>query len=439
MSDISELKAEASGAGLPPLVGPADRAAHGAHAAASAEMVGDRLRAAAPSEMKRRGFFTDMPDRGLFIVFAGVGFVAIFAAKQMRIPSTWVAIIAVADLIAYALLAFRMDRFKANPDGLGDNCYYMGFLFTLASLSSALISIQADAARDSADLIEELIGSFGVSLFSTIGGITLRVVFMQMRREIADLEEQLRSELQNSARLLKDQLAMAVADLESLRLRTTEVLSHQVEEAADGLRRMADGFAQRVSEAGTAYSAATGQITAAADGFAVQAERVLVRTGEIEKACGDSAAALRDAADGAVAEIGKLVRRVDQIEVPPDLLTRQVKGAMTRLQGLASAIGKSTEAAEQRQAAIGEAAKALDGLIAGLARATPLAAIEASVARLDAGIEGTAVKIEGMGERLDRYSGALATVAEAAECQPASKKDPLSASKRDPFRCGLCR
>lgn len=280
------------------LIGSQDHSAQSAMAAGNAELLREKLRHSEPAELRRKGFFSDAPDKGLFIAFAILGFGGIFTAKEMAYSGLPVALAAVGLLAAYAFVASRLPAFKSNPDRLGDNCYYMGFLFTLASLSAALVALQRDSASGRGDLLEALIGGFGVALFSTIAGITLRVFFMQMRREIEDLEEQLRTELQRSAALLKDQLAQAVMDLENFRLRTGQVMSEQVNDAASGFSGLAEKLIEYVTIAGSAYSRAS-------EGFASNADRVAT-------------------------DIGRLVDQIEQIDIPSDLLTRQVDDARSR-------------------------------------------------------------------------------------------------------------
>ena len=238
----------------PPLIEPEDAVRHETFRAAPDSHVREKL---SPWHLRRKPFYTDMPDKGLFVGFAVCGFLAILITKMTGFPGFLTAIGALVLLVTYAYLAFRLDRFKANPDSLGDNCYYMGFLFTLASLSAALVALERETASGRVDLLEALIGSFGVALFSTIGGITLRVFFMQMRREIVDVEEQMRTDLQNSANLLKDQLAKAIGDLENVRIRTTQVLEQQTNDAASGFSRVAEQLVGYVSSASSAYNSAS--------------------------------------------------------------------------------------------------------------------------------------------------------------------------------------
>lgn len=335
------------------------------------------------SELRRKGFFSDAPDKGLFIGFAVLGFVGIFAAKRFSYSGLPIAFAAVGLLVLYAYVASRLDAFKSNPDRLGDNCYYMGFLFTLASLSAALVALQRDTASGRGDLLEALIGGFGVALFSTIGGITLRVFFMQMRREIEDLEEQLRTELQRSARLLTDQLAKAVIDLENFRLRTNEVLNQQVDGAASGFSGVAEKLIAYVDTAGFAYNQASERLGA-------NAERVAI-------------------------DIGRLADRVERIEVPSDLLTRQVDDARGRIEALASALEAAVEAGGTRQSALERSSKALDSLLLRLTDVARFGEVERSAERFGVAVETTTAKVGAVNDGLAAYASSIGGIAAQVE------------------------
>src|SRR5262245_21944884 len=114
----------------------------------------DRLAAAARA-LPRRRFFDDMPDKGLFAIVALSGFAVIVLLKTYTpVPSVLVAALGVAAMVAYGFVAFRMPTVQIRPDRLGDNFYYLGFIYTLGSLCAALLQLRSNPE------IEELLGNF---------------------------------------------------------------------------------------------------------------------------------------------------------------------------------------------------------------------------------------------------------------------------------------
>ena len=168
-----------------------------------------RLEAAART-LPRRRFFDDMPDKGLFAAFAFLGFLAIvFLKTRTSIPSEVVAVLSVTAMLLYGVIAWRLPTVQLRPDRLGDNFYYLGFIFTLASLSATLLQIETGVR------IEDLLGNFGIALTTTVVGVAGRVLFVQMRGELDDIEARVRRDLAAASADLRAQLVLSLRELET--------------------------------------------------------------------------------------------------------------------------------------------------------------------------------------------------------------------------------
>lgn len=157
----------------------------------------------------RRRFFSDMPDKGLFALVAVGGFVGILILKLNELNADAIAAGAVALMIGYGIAAYQFRRVQLRPDRLGDNFYYLGFIFTLASLSAALLML-----RKGGD-IKDLLGSFGIALLTTIVGVAGRVLFVQMRADIDEVEDEVRRDLLSASADFRAQLSLTLAEFET--------------------------------------------------------------------------------------------------------------------------------------------------------------------------------------------------------------------------------
>lgn len=102
-------------------------------------------------------------------------------------------------LFGYALSAWIGGRLNLEPEAIGDNCYYLGFLFTLASLSFTLYQVADPALAGGQPVnIPDVISGFGVALSSTIVGVFLRVFMMQMRPDFVAKDRAVRADLNQS-------------------------------------------------------------------------------------------------------------------------------------------------------------------------------------------------------------------------------------------------
>ncbi|MCK1388724.1 hypothetical protein [Bradyrhizobium sp. 21] len=202
--------------------------------------------------LPRRRFFDDMPDKGLFALVAILGFAAILFFKLQDYNGSFVAIGAVTLMIAYGIIAFRFRRVRMRPDRLGDNFYYLGFIFTLASLSAALLQIQIRKVAS----VDDLLGNFGIALFTTIIGVAGRVLFVQMRGDLDDVEDEVRRNLLAASADLRAQLSLALAEFETFHTgvkqaaaKTAEESNSVAQEAISSIRTTAQSAAQTIGRA----------------------------------------------------------------------------------------------------------------------------------------------------------------------------------------------
>ena len=368
--------------------------------------------------LARRSFHNDEGDRWLFLLFATGGFAFVMAAKFLAFKALATEGTVIALLVTYAILSWTSPRFQLHPDRLGDNCYYMGFLFTLASLSGALLVLQDSSAEARGSLLESLLGSFGVALFSTIAGIAARVFFMQIHREIEDVEETIRRELQDSARLLKDQLGDAVSGLETFRLRTQQVMDEQFDSACQEFAAASRKLSEQVAETGNAHAAAGHALARSSEQtveiLAAAVTTTNTRMAEVALAHEKATDRLVGSAETLLGEVSRLVERVDAIEVPSDLLTRQVEDARQRIAALVGAMEDAAKADSKRQTALAKTATNFDAALARLAGAAPFDSIEKSAARLNEVVGEANAAVSELGRGLSSQSDVLDRLARQA-------------------------
>ena len=131
---------------------------------------------------------------------------------RAHFPTVTAAAWASVVLIAYAVIARALRGREIEPETTGDNCYYLGFLFTLTSLSLTLVQLGLVSGSATTDILENIISGFGIALVSTIVGIMLRVYFFQQRADLVARQGEMSFELQKAVRNFRSQLsASAIA------------------------------------------------------------------------------------------------------------------------------------------------------------------------------------------------------------------------------------
>src|SRR5690348_9486773 len=108
-------------------------------------------------DQPRIAFLNKLQERGLadqwgFAFFAAIGSLCIVAAKTFSVPAVWVAIGAIAIMLLYAGLIARYGSGRLRSDQAGDNCYYLGLIYTLASLAYAIFTF--DPAHTATTIVQ---------------------------------------------------------------------------------------------------------------------------------------------------------------------------------------------------------------------------------------------------------------------------------------------
>jgi ElaB/YqjD/DUF883 family membrane-anchored ribosome-binding protein len=168
------------------------------------------------------------------VVITGSGYIII--SKLNDFGALAVTSVPVLIMIGYAvLLGARL--FRLRDDQAGDNLYYMGFLFTLTSLAVSLYQFSAAGSA------EQIVQNFGIAIASTIAGITLRILFNQMRRDPVEVEATARMELAEASRRVKRELESTILEFGYFRRMTQQSVTDALDEARESIGQAHQEFA----------------------------------------------------------------------------------------------------------------------------------------------------------------------------------------------------
>lgn len=165
--------------------------------------------------LEERGFV----DRWGFVTFAFVGSVLIVLAKHLGAGAVAVAVGAVLLLLIYAWLVSSRGTAKLRSDQAGDNCYYLGLIYTLSSLAYAIFTF------DPANTATTIVQGFGIALATTIAGLVLRVFFNQSRVDLYEMEDSARLELAQAAARLKTELSQIAVSFSDFGHQTQQIVT----------------------------------------------------------------------------------------------------------------------------------------------------------------------------------------------------------------------
>lgn len=229
-------------------------------------------------------------DRWGFLLFAFGGGAAILVAKTIGLAAIPVAAFAAAAMVAYAYIVQSSGTGKLRADQAGDNCYYLGLIYTLISLAYAIFFF------DPATTATTVVQGFGIALATTIMGLVLRVFFNQTRVDLVQTEDTARIELADAAGRLKAELqaiTVSMSDygretrqaLEELRGQVVEALGAVQGDAAKSMTDTAAAASEAIKSVSTsAMDAVSTMSTAATATVTQQANEAVARSRRLSTA-----------------------------------------------------------------------------------------------------------------------------------------------------------
>lgn len=253
-------------------------------------------------------------DKSFFFALVTLGSLVIYLMREYGVAAKLVAITASGLIVLYAFAVVAAKGLRIREDRAADNCYYLGFIYTLVSLMWALQAFQFGG-----QVTDELIRSFGIALMSTIVGIIARLLLNQLRTDPVEIERETRMELSDTARALRSELQQAVNDVNAYR----RGLHQSLEEA---MRDVSERANQSITESTERFAALTTDL----------AERIDTTFADYQA----NAARLTEASQHTVAALEAIVARLEAIEAPADMITSRFEPAVAAINEAAEAVRK---------------------------------------------------------------------------------------------------
>lgn len=297
-----------------------------------------------------------------------VGASGIISLKQFDIEPWWAALFAAGVLLSYAFATWFTQNLALEPETIGDNSYYLGFIFTLISLGATLYQLTGTGTE--VGILRDVIAGFGVALSSTIIGVFLRVFMMQLRTDVVARDRHARLELNDASRELRTRLVESVAQMKAFSTEAVQLAGETNSRIHAANETFHQEHRERMSQATDEYTKALTDILAASSA---------IITRDLKASINDLLKDLR----------GEVSASLDRLRlVTEGTINLQEKEAVGQAARIAAA------AAEARESH--EAIKALSDLLQTTARnATKAsAAVDASAMNISSGVSRAVADVE---------------------------------------------
>lgn len=307
------------------------------------------------------------PGRGLsldakaFLMAATAGIILMSGLKLVHAPQLLITLLVASVVVIYSVAVVRLGRLHLRLDQAGDNAYYLGLVFTLASMAWALWEVGRQVTKatvtPSGSVVEVVIGDFGLALASTLAGIICRIVLHQMRLDPADVEAESRVQLARAAAGMVGQLDSLAQGFGEHTARLQQRQQDHANELYEMHRKMSDELVDTVREAATASTSSiqgtTGEVTRSMD--------------DLSRAMGSATTALTEA-----------IERLKAVQPPPVKLSQ-------RFDTMAAKVGSLTETLEENAQTLGQSLTKFQSLSEELEKMFAVAGdvVPAAVDRID--------------------------------------------------------
>lgn len=294
-------------------------------------------------------------------------------------------------MVTYMYVGYRTRGNEVSEEKFADSCYYLGFIFTIASIVVCLYDIPKMTAGGG---LEDIATRFAAAMISTVLGMAVRVYLVSFRKDAADAIRDVEQALLDTTRLFTAQLQENLKTLQSFE---QQVVSAGQSSVA-GVQVQVEALARNFSESLSQFYAQLNEENRGA--FREMAD-------EAKAASARLAGAVDNYSQGMQAHLGNIESKVTQFadavsarlsttEFPDDYFARRLKGSMDQLALETQNIGGAVRAVndEVKESAV---------------------ALRKTIGSLDAKLKTGVAVMDGVVQMAERHEALLAASAKQSE------------------------
>lgn len=267
-------------------------------------------------------------------------------------------ILPLAVMEAYITIGyFRRDKSEVPDEKFADSCYYIGFIFTIASISACLVDIPNIGTNMNA-----IAARFGAAMVSTVLGLFVRVWLVSFRKDSSDAVVDAGEAVVKASYALADQLTVSLNNLKGFNdelyraaQASTDRVNQQIEAISKNYASSLEAFFQQLT---VKHQEQVDGSLARVDQASKALETIVERVGQ------GAAKSVLTVQQRAVELVGELESRLRSSEFPGDYFVRTLAAPMQDFQQAATALSAQVQSAssgiEKSAAKITQAFKRLE-------------------------------------------------------------------------------
>ena len=262
-----------------------------------------------------------------------MGAVAIIVLKLLAVNQFFVTACPITIMLVYAGYYYSKQPSQLNI--VGDNLYYLGFLYTLVSLAISLFEFSPN--DEAIRTITPIITNFGIAIFSTIFGIAFRVFFNLMHKDPEEAVSDFSATVLRLSKRVSD-LDIELGKFSSFRIELEQILR-------EGFNRQKEAIDQVLQHGLYQFKTSVIHFTETVD----EANKTLEEGREKFQASLDSALEKAQVSSVAVsASVSGLVGKINSMQVPEDLLKQLLHPSIQRIEAVVADFGNTVSSFNER-------------------------------------------------------------------------------------------
>ncbi|MCY1280701.1 hypothetical protein D9M70_294920 [compost metagenome] len=262
--------------------------------------------------------------KNLFILTCILKVASSFVGWYLHEPWVFGLLLPLVFMTAYILIGHRMRDSDISAEKFADSCYYLGFIFTIASIIFSLF----DLPNIGTDLTNIAV-RFGAAMVSTVLGLAVRVALVSFRPNTDDAIRNVEDQVIEASRKLSDELQKSLDRVVDFRADVMRATDETIVAVKEQIMAMSEAQHTKTTEF---FETMTQHNKEMMLGLMQDVRTTAVGMTRIISEYETMAKGATERIDQSVVTfVDGLVTRLDEVQFPEDLFSKRLEGAIAQL------------------------------------------------------------------------------------------------------------
>ncbi|MBC9251146.1 hypothetical protein A9179_12745 [Pseudomonas alcaligenes] len=229
-------------------------------------------------------------------------------------------------MVLYIGLGIYKRDDSVSDEKFADSCYYLGFIFTIASIIASLFDLHNIGSG-----LGDVAARFGAAMISTCLGVIVRVVLVSFRQNAEDALKNVEDSVLTASRRLTDEFSRSFDQLVVFRSEAVEASRIAVAGVKEQIDSMSEAHRQEIE---TFFSAMTEHNKTTILGLIQDVRTASMGLNRILEQYQERASETSEGIDKTLQSfITTLIERLTAVEFPPDIFSSRLEAPIAQLNG----------------------------------------------------------------------------------------------------------